>query len=47
MDDSSLCLWSSASLDYLVAMDVPDVLGFLDVLDILDLLDNLDVLVDL
>ena len=47
MDDSSLCLWSSASLDYLGAMDVPDVLGFLDVLDILDLLDNLDVLVNL
>ena len=45
MDDSSRRLWSSASLDYLVAMDVPEVLGFLDVLDVLDYLDALDILV--
>ena len=44
MDDSSRRLWSSASLDYLGAMDVPEVLGFLDVLDLLDVLDYLDAL---
>ena len=45
MDDSSRRLWSSASLDYLGAMDIPDVLGFLDVLDVLDYLDAIDIIV--